>query len=98
MPEVEPHSHGDHGFILIFIINGQDFRVAVNPELPLRIAVQRALVESGNTGRPADEWEVRDVGGVLLEQHRTPQDLRLHDGARLFLSLKVGAGGNHWLE
>jgi hypothetical protein len=80
-------------FFLVFIINGEDFKVISDESSPLKLAVDQALRESGNTGRPADEWEVRDVNGVLLEQHRTPKELHLHKGARLFLSLKVGAGG-----
>ena len=83
----------DHKVKLIFIINGQDFPIEANVQAPLMEAVQRALAESGNTGRPPDEWEVRDVGGVLLEKNRSPKDLGLHDGSRLFLSLRVGAGG-----
>jgi Protein of Unknown function (DUF2604) len=78
---------------LIFIINGQSFPVEANSRAPLLEAVRRALHESGNTGRPADEWEVRDVQGVLLPKNRTPQELNLQNGARLFLSLQVGAGG-----
>lgn len=60
---------------------------------PLMEAVQRALAESDNTGRPPDEWEVRDASGVLLENNRTPKELGLLEGTRLFLSLRVGAGG-----
>lgn len=56
-------------------------------------AVQRALAESDNKGRPPDEWEVRDASGVLLEKNRTPKDLGLHEAVRLFISLRVGAGG-----
>ena len=82
-----------HKIRLIFIINGQDFPVEANINAPLLEAVQRALAESGNTGRPVDEWEVRDTSGVLLEKHRTPKELGLHNGTRLFLSLRVGAGG-----
>jgi hypothetical protein len=78
---------------LIFIINGQDFPIEVNIHAPLMEAVQRALAESSNTGRPPDDWEVRDASGVLLEKNRTPKDLGLHNGARLFLSVRVGAGG-----
>lgn len=78
---------------LIFIINGQDYSIEANVHAPLIEAVQRALAESDNTGRPPDEWEVRDVSGVLLENNRTPKDLGLNEGARLFLSLRVGAGG-----
>ena len=83
----------DHKIKLTFIINGQDFAIEMNLNTPLKAAVHRALAESGNTGREPDEWEVRDVGGVLLEKDRTLKDLGLLDGARLFLSLRVGAGG-----
>ena len=78
---------------LVFIINGQDFVVEANVNAPLLEAVQRALNESGNTGRPVDEWEVRNTNGVLLDKNRTPKELGLENGTRLFLSLRVGAGG-----
>jgi Protein of Unknown function (DUF2604) len=91
--EDEHRRERGHAFILIFIINGQDYPTRVDPRLALSIAVHQVLKESGNTGRPAEEWEVRDASGVLLETNRSPHDLGLHDRARLFLSLKVGAGG-----
>jgi len=79
---------------LVFIINGENFSVEANLNAPLLVAVEKALVVSGNTGRrDPREWEVRDSGGVLLEPDRTIKELGLKDGARLFLSLKVGAGG-----
>ncbi len=89
MPEREREDHQ----VLIFIINGQDFPVRANFNAPLKVAAERALRESGNTARPADEWEVRDIKGVLLDTQRSPRQLGLHDRARLFLSLQVGAGG-----
>ena len=82
-----------HKMRLVFIINGVDLSIDVNMDAPLIEAVQRVLEESNNTGRPPEEWEVRDVGGVLLEINRTPKELGLQEGARLFLSLRVGAGG-----
>jgi hypothetical protein len=91
--EDEDKQERDKGFTLVFIINGEDYPTRVDPRLPLSLAVQRVLTDSGNTARPAEEWEVRDASGVLLETNRTPHDLRLHNGARLFVSLKVGAGG-----
>ena len=84
----------DHKVSLIFIINGEPLPVETNANAPLRAAVAKALSESGNTGRPPDEWEVRDSGGVLLDKNRSIDDLELKNGARLFLSLRVGAGGN----
>ena len=83
----------DNKINLLFIINGQDYSVDANVRAPLTEAVVRALAESGNTGRDPAEWEVRDVNGVLLEKRRTPRELDLHDNSRLFLSLRVGAGG-----
>ena len=84
---------GEQKITLIFIINGENFSVETNVNAPLMSAVQRALAESHNTGRDPSEWEVRDANGVLLEVHRTPKDLGLANNARLFLSLRVGAGG-----
>jgi hypothetical protein len=79
---------------LIFIINGENFPVDANDHAPLLVAVERALQLSGNTGRrDPREWEVRDSAGVLLEVDRSIRDLGLKNDARLFLSLKVGAGG-----
>ena len=82
----------DHKITLIFIINGQDTSIEANIEALLAVAVEHALKTSGNS-RNAEEWEVRDAKGVLLEKSRKIKDLGLKDGARLFLSLRVGAGG-----
>jgi hypothetical protein len=85
---------GRHKITLVFIINGENFPVEANVDAPLILAVEKALVLSGNTGRrDPREWEVRDSSGVLLEVDRTIKELGLKDGARLFLSLRVGAGG-----
>lgn len=91
--EEKNHEKKDHKVQLIFIINGQDYPIEVNINAVLMEAVKRALAESNNTGREPEEWEVRDASGVLLETNRTPKDLGLHEGTRLFLSLRIGAGG-----
>jgi Protein of Unknown function (DUF2604) len=92
--EEQHHRRPEEQFFLTFIINGEDFKVETHPDALLSEAVEKALVESGNTGRRnSSEWEVRDSAGVLLEMARKIKGLGLADGARLFLSLKVGAGG-----
>jgi hypothetical protein len=84
----------DHAITLVFIINGENFPLEVYVELLLIGAVEKALLLSGNTGRrDPREWEVRDARGVLLEVDRSILDLGLKDDDRLFLSLRVGAGG-----
>lgn len=86
-------AQGDQKIQLIFIINGANFSLETNVNAPLKEAVARALAESGNTGRPASEWQVRDAAGVLLEIERKIKDFGFTNGVRLFLSLAVGAGG-----
>ena len=86
-------AEGEDKIALIFIINGENFSVETNINAPLTAAVQRALSESGNSGRPLTEWEVRDSAGELLDMTRTVRELGLKNGTRLFLSLRVGAGG-----
>lgn len=86
-------AEGEHKITLVFIINGENFSVETNINAPLTAAVQRALSESGNSGRPLNEWEVRNSAGALLDVTRTVKELGLTNGARLFLSLRVGAGG-----
>lgn len=86
MPEQKIH--------IVFVVNGQDVPVETNVNAPLRVAIHRALELSGNTGRDPDEWETRNVSGVLLEPTRKVEELGLVDGTRLFVNLRVGAGGD----
>lgn len=78
---------------LIFIINGVDVRVEANIHEPLHVARNKALEESNNTGRSNDEWEVHNDEGQALDPAKKVEELGLVDGSRLFLNLKVGAGG-----
>ncbi|MDY7229893.1 DUF2604 domain-containing protein [Hyalangium rubrum] len=78
---------------LIFVVNGEDTPVKFNIKEPLHAARNKALAESGNTGRPPHEWEVRTEAGVLLEASAKLESLGLQSGTRLFLSLGVGGGG-----
>lgn len=80
---------------LTFIINGEETSVKVYDEVPLESAMYEVLQLTQNNGRPVNEWECRDTTGVLLEVTRTPKDLHLAEGARLFLSVRVGAGGTN---
>jgi len=84
----------EHTITLVFIINGEDVSVDTSVNAALISAVERALSKSGNTGRrDPQEWELRDSSGVLLDSRRSVKELGLVNGARLFLSLRVAAGG-----
>lgn len=78
---------------LIFIVNGVDVQVDENTHEPLKVARDKALRESNNTGRPLDEWEIHNDAGQALDPDKKIGDFGLVDGSRLFLNLKVGAGG-----
>ncbi len=78
---------------LIFIVNGVDVVIDANVHEPLKVARDKALKDSNNTGRNMDEWEVHNEEGEALDPTKKVQELGLVDGARLFLNLKVGAGG-----
>jgi hypothetical protein len=78
----------------IVIINGEGVPVETNANSPLHVLVQHALQASGNTVRDAQEWELRNTDGALIDTTRSASDLGLTSGTKLFLSLKVGAGGS----
>ena len=78
---------------LVFIINGEDIPVDCTEWLTLKIVREWAVVDSHNTGRPAEEWELRDERGVRLDPNRTVGSYSFRDRDRLFLTLQVGIGG-----
>ena len=91
---MKEHDEKKNKMTVVFVVNGVDVPVEANIHEPLRAARDKALAESGNTGRPVDEWQVTDDQGQELAPDSKLEDLGLPDGARLFLTLKVGAGGS----
>lgn len=80
--------------VLIFIVNGEDVQVSADDGASLEWARDEALRLSHNTGRPPGDWEVRDLDGQFIEDlSKALDELGLTNGTRLFLTLKVGAGG-----
>lgn len=83
-----------HFVTLIFVINGEDVEIKVNVNEPLSAARDQALAKSHNTGRPPSEWEVRDANGVVLPVEQKVKTFNFPNGTKLFLTLRVGAGGS----
>lgn len=75
---------------LLFIVNGEDVRVPSFDYDTLGDAKHDALAISRNTGRPAEDWELRDERGVRLEPETNAS---LFFGKPVFLTLAIGAGG-----
>ena len=78
---------------LIVVVNGQPTPVKGNVHAPLKTAIEHALKESGNSGQPIDNWEMRDAGGQILDPTRKIGDFNFPPGVTLFLNLKAGVGG-----
>ena len=78
---------------IIVVVNGQPVTVEGNVNAPLIPLIQHALNESGNSGQPAENWELRDAAGNVLDPARKLGDTGVVGGATLFLNLKAGVGG-----
>lgn len=85
--------HHHHPIHLIVIVNGQPVPVSAEPHLKLREVAEKALHETGNSGQPLDNWELRDAAGQVLNLDQTVEQCKLADGTKLFLNLKAGVGG-----
>ncbi len=79
---------------LVFIVNGVEYPIEkVNVNQPLSVSVNKALKDSGNTGRDLSDWQVK-WNDTNLNIDNKIEDYNLPDGAKLFISLKAGVGGN----
>jgi hypothetical protein len=78
---------------LAFIVSGRPTIVSgVSGSEPLATAVQQALNQTGNSGRPLDQWLVK-LGIINLEISKNIDSFQFPADAKLFVSLKSGAGG-----
>ena len=75
------------------IVNGQSTTVEANENAPLHTIIPRALEQTGNSGQPAENWELRDADGVLLPTDQKIESFNFSQGVKLFLNLKAGVGG-----
>jgi hypothetical protein len=75
------------------IVNGQEAKVKARESERLGSLIPPALEETGNSGQPPENWELRDEQGTLLEPERLIGDFNFPKKVRLFLNLKAGVGG-----
>jgi hypothetical protein len=79
--------------VLNIVVNGRPEKVKTNTEQTVRSLMEVALAQSGNSGQPIDNWELREPGGQILDPNQTVGHYNLQPGATLFLNLKAGIGG-----
>ncbi len=78
---------------LNIVVNGQPVTVKANIQAPLLTVIERALAQTGNSGQPIGNWELRDAGGQVLDPTRKISEFNFAPGTTLFLNLKAGVGG-----
>lgn len=81
-------------FEITIVVNGKPEQVKVGLDEEIEEAVKLALKQSGNSGQPAEQWELRDETGQVLDLDKTVGVLDIKEGAKLFLNLKAGVGGS----
>ena len=84
----------DKRFEITVIVNGQPVEVKVGLDEQIGEAVEDALKASGNSGQPAEQWELRDESGQTIDTGKKIGESGIAAGAKLFLSLKAGVGGS----
>lgn len=78
---------------LTFIVNGKETKVEkVNLHQPLKVPVEKALDQTGNTGRPLSDWQVK-WNDNELDITKKVEDFNFPSDAKIFISLKAGQGG-----
>ncbi len=88
------HDH-DHGRPVEFtiVVNGQPATFEASPDEPMRAVRDKALQQTGNVGRPAEDWELKDEAGNALDLDRLVRDFCFGEKVTLFLSLRAGVAG-----
>ncbi len=65
----------------------------VNPNTPLQSVAQRALAKSESKDRQLSDFDLKDGSGRMLDLDKKVGEAGLTDGAKLYLTLKVGVTG-----
>jgi hypothetical protein len=93
MKEKEKEEKQPNLISLTYIVNGTETIVEkVNVNQPLHVSVQKALEQTGNTGRPITEWQVI-FNDQTLDANKKVEEFNFPESAVIFLSLKAGQGG-----
>jgi hypothetical protein len=78
---------------LTIVVNGQPTQVSAHEEEVLSKVVETALEQTGNSGQPPENWELRNASGVELDLQKRVEHYHFEPDTHLFLNLKAGVGG-----
>lgn len=86
---------GEARIEITIVVNGQPVVEKAGMYEEVGEVVLRALKETGNSGQPLGNWELRDEAGQIINLGRKFGELGIKEGAKFFLNLKAGVGGAH---
>lgn len=89
----ENHGGGHEKVEITVVVNGQATEIEANPNQPLHVVLTKALENTQNLAQPAENWELKDEAGKLLEVGKKVGELGFGTAVTLFLSLKAGVAG-----
>lgn len=78
---------------ITIVVASTPTEVTKNENAPLGSVVEKALEQTKNLGQPAENWELKDLAGNILDLTKKIRDYHFPDDVVLFLSLKAGIGG-----
>lgn len=80
---------------LTVVVSGTEVEMEYNANAQLRTVVNHALSQTGNSGQPASEWQLCNLGGDLLDLGKKVGDYGFTPGTKLFLNPGAGVTGGH---
>jgi hypothetical protein len=91
--EKDNGNNGNKKIAITVIVSGTPTTVDANPRQKLHVIAEKALNQTGNTGRPLADWTLKTREGATIDLEKTVDDYNLTDGAQLVMSLEAGVGG-----
>ena len=83
----------DTSVTLTVVVNGTRTQVTVEGDDALAAVRDKALQQTNNVGRPAEDWELKTEAGDVLELATLVRDAGFAPGTVLFLSLRAAEAG-----
>jgi hypothetical protein len=83
----------DNKISIVVVVNTEDVSVEANVNQPLRVVAQKALKDSESKDRPLSDLDLKDANGTKLDLDAKVGEAGVRDGAKLYLSLRVGVTG-----
>ena len=79
-------------FRVIFVIQGKEFPVEINPIQPVREGVVKTLQQLSISSDP-NEWKIRTESGNEIYADKSFDEQEIKDSSKLFLNKGPGRGG-----